>query len=220
MTTRGTVRVVRRSIWVRLARIGEAAREKSIYAGHVGAARIIQGVSEMRGKEPRMPGKTMMLSIVSIASLAAAMFAATALAAPDARLGGDFKMNGKITSSRGGFGTQVGERVTRIYKFRPRCASGPCDVTFRRQSADGFRKSIARRVNPGVYKAVDRVRAPCTSGGRVVGRQPVTTKTKITITRGADGDATKIAAKLLVTAPKSGRCPSARQTASLTGSLR
>jgi hypothetical protein len=157
---------------------------------------------------------------VSIASLAAAMFAATAQAAPDARLGGDFKMNGKITSSRG-FGTEVGERVTRIYKFRPRCASGPCDVTFRRQSADGFRKSIARRVNPGVYKAVDRVRgAPCTSGGRVVGRQPVTTQTKITITRGADGDATKIAVKLLVTAPKSGKCSSARQTASLTGSLR
>ncbi len=167
-----------------------------------------------------MPGKTMMLTIVSIASLAAAMFAATAQAAPDARLGGDFKMNRKITSSRG-FGTEVGERVTRIYKFRPRCASGPCNVTFRRQSADGFRKSIARRVNPGVYKAVDRVRAPCTSGGRVVGRQPVTTQTKITITRGADGDATKIAVKLLVTAPKgSGRCSSARQTASLTGSLR
>ena len=163
-----------------------------------------------------MPGKAMIAGVVGVSTLA---LAAGVLAAPDARLGGDFKMKGEITSTRGFTGQKAGDQITRIYKFRPRCASGPCDkVTFRRERADGtFRRSVARRKKPGVYKAVDKARSTCTTGYKVSGYHTVTTRTKVTIKRAVDGKATKIAASGLVTAPKTKGCLSARQKASLTG---
>jgi hypothetical protein len=161
------------------------------------------------------------ITILGITILTVGGSAAVTLAATDARLGGDFKMRGQIISSRGFIDQKAGDSVTRIYKFRPRCATGVCNVTFRRQRGDGsFLKSIAQRVDPGVYKAVDRARSDCISGGRVVGHTTVTTRTKITIKRAREGKATRIAASLLVTAPKAPGCVSRRQTASLTGTRR
>lgn len=157
--------------------------------------------------------------VTTVVFATAAVLAATASAAPDARLGGDFKMRGKITASQGFIGQRAGDRVTRVYKFRPRCATGPCDVTFRRQRGDGkYIKSHMRRIKAGVYKAVDKARADCFSGGRVIGHHTVTTKTKVTIEQ-ADSQfkATKIRASLVVSAPKTTHCVRGYQTLTATG---
>lgn len=157
------------------------------------------------------------IAIVTLACAAAV--AAAAAAAPDARLGGDFKMRGTIGQSTGFIGQHAGDRVTRIYKFRPQCAAGPCDVTFKRQRGDGkYIKSHMRRKKAGVYKAVDRVRADCFSGNRVIGHHTVTTRTKVTIEE-ADTQfkATKIRATLVVSAPKTTHCVRGYQKLTLTG---
>jgi hypothetical protein len=79
----------------------------------------------------------------AIAAAAAVVAPASGLAAP-ARLGGTFKMFGKLTYVRHVYGEHRGQRVQRTWIFLPHCATGVCNrVTLvRRRSGQKIRDVV------------------------------------------------------------------------------
>ena len=98
----------------------------------------------MAGRQSQLSGgKSSRLAAALLASLAAAVaLAATAPARPESgaagpRLEGAWRLTGKIVSGQNLAGQKVGDSVKRSWSFAPRCPTGACDVTLKRERPDG-----------------------------------------------------------------------------------
>ena len=100
-----------------------------------------------------------------------------AVAAPDGRLAGDYRITGKITKSSDG---SRGEVRSRIWRFRPLCNHGPCRrVLLVRHGPRGSAfRSFLKRKRAGVWRGVERKRIPCAGRGRA--KQKATIRLRIT----------------------------------------
>ena len=106
----------------------------------------------------------------AIGAIGAAPASAASLTAR-ARLEGEFRMAGKITAALHVPGEHRGQRVTRLWVFTPRCASGACSkVTLVRTSSHGRDRLQLRRHGHGTYTGTGLFDAPLRCGGKTYKR--------------------------------------------------
>ena len=127
---------------------------------------------------------------VALATSASALAAAapSAHAATDARLVGKFTLRGKVTRAHHVRGEHRGQRVTRTWRFAPRCARGVCTkVTLRRQrSASKVEKLTLSRTKIGTYSGRGKFYFALRCAGRVYKKGGLAkTKVTLSITRSA-----------------------------------
>ena len=106
----------------------------------------------------------------------ASAFAAAPTASPapkpsQARLQGQFRMTGRVTSASNVSGVHVGDRVVRKWTFASTCASGPCStVTLVRNRGRGNDQLTLKRRGAGYYTGNGSFYAPLRCGSRVYHR--------------------------------------------------
>jgi hypothetical protein len=111
----------------------------------------------------------LVLAVVSIASVAVPTATAAARSRTrSARLEGFFLLSGRVTVAANVSGERVGERVRRIWAFKPLCAAGSCRrVELVRIRPSGRDKVILHRAAPGYYVGRGRFYAPLGCAQRI-----------------------------------------------------
>jgi hypothetical protein len=121
-------------------------------------------------------GLVLVVSLIASAAIPTASAAAgipTATAAArsrtrSARLEGFFLLSGRVTAAANVRGEHAGERVRRIWAFKPLCAAGPCRrVELVRIRPGGRDRVILHRSAPGSYVGHGRFYAPLGCANRI-----------------------------------------------------
>jgi len=137
-----------------------------------------------------------------VPALAPALAPAQVAPGTEARLGGTFQMNGRVTVERYVRGEHVGEVVQRTWAFTPLCATGPCaQVSLVRGRATGTDSLILNQTTPGRYAGSGRFFAPLECAGRVYAsgeEVPFTINVTVTATTTA-ADGTTVASAINAT---------------------
>lgn len=114
---------------------------------------------------------TAMVAIFAFAPVDAAAQSAPPAPAATARLQGRFRLSGQVTVAQHIRGEHAGETVTRMWQFRPLCASGQCDtVILRRHRHAGTDRVTLRRRSPGHYSGKGHFAAPLACDGHTYPR--------------------------------------------------
>jgi hypothetical protein len=118
----------------------------------------------MRRRRPRARrGLCGLVLAVTVIAPAAVPTATAAALSPtrSARLEGFFLLSGRVTVATNVSGERAGERVRRIWAFRPLCAAGSCRrVELVRIRPGGRDRVILHRAAPGFYVGRGRFYAP------------------------------------------------------------
>jgi hypothetical protein len=116
-----------------------------------------------------LSGLVLVLTVIAAALPTAA--AAAQSRAPSARLEGFFLLSGRVTAATNVRGEHVGERVRRIWAFKPLCATGACRrVELVRIRPSGRDTVILHRAAPGFYIGRGRFYAPLRCAKQIYGK--------------------------------------------------
>jgi hypothetical protein len=114
-----------------------------------------------------LSGLALAVTLIASAALPTATAAARSRTR-SARLEGFFLLSGRVTVAANVSGEHVGERVRRIWAFKPLCAAGPCRrIELVRIRPGGRDRVILHRAAPGSYVGRGRFYAPLGCATRI-----------------------------------------------------
>jgi len=155
----------------------------------------------MRRRRPRagcgLAGLVLALTLIAAVAVPTATAAARSRTR-SARLEGFFQLSGRVTTATNVSGEHAGERVRRIWAFRPLCAAGSCRrVELVRIRPGGRDTVILHRAGPGFYVGRGRFYAPLGCARRVYRKgEAVPFRVTVRITAAKPVAATLIATRL------------------------